>query len=970
LMAEIWPDTFVEENNLTVTVSALRKALGEPRSGHSYIQTIPRRGYRFAASVRRSVKTASLALYRPSAEADSEILVGREPELRKLECWLSLAIEGAGRVIFITGEPGIGKTALSNAFFNRARLRFRAARFCRGRCLEQYGSGEPYLPILEALSELLSGPDGEFVADVLRSRAPTWCLQFPAVFGLSDSMERLYRETVGATKERMLREMVDALGALASDGPVVLHIEDLHWVDHSSIDLLGRLSQDAGEQRLLVTGTFRPEDVDRANHPFKNFLLEMQAHSKCEELALGMLSQEHLATYLDSRFTPNRFDPGFPGLIHRRTEGQPLFATSLVQFLVERNDIAKLDEEWILTRPLSELGMEAPGNVRKLIRKKIDALDTEDRRALEFASIQGEVFTSAVLAGLLEVDDLALEERLDRLDKVHRLIQTTEEDELPDGTLTTRYRFAHVLYQNSLYNDLVSKRRVLLHRQAGDLMIRFYGDQAPRFAGQLAVHFERGRDFGRAVEFLVHAGDNGRHVNANDKAVEHYSHALTLVSRLPLEQQTPGLLTIYQKRGAAYLAMGQFDQAVEDFTNLLHQARATSDRRSEHSGLNSLAEVFFYSHRLDELDDCTGEALHIAKDLGDDRLRVETMVFIAMRQDIIGELVEAKQNLDQIIRIARDLDDKRALLDALAWRGQLYFFQSEYECAREALLEALDLASALRHGPLLFQSQFFLGLTLGNMGRISESLARLQEVGSMARRNGNCYWQAKVPNSIGWIHRELQNFDHALKCDQEGLEVARTNKVSEAETNSLINLGCDRIHTEDSERALKSFGEAEAILESDVWCRWRFTLRFYEGLSALHLAAGELDESARYAKLLLESATHYEARKYVAVAHKLLAEVAIARCNPENAEAELRAALDMLAAHPVPLIAWKIHSMLGHVRLRMKDGLAAEAFENASAVVETIAANVADESLRTSFLGAPAVQDVFVRQRAAEPGSP
>jgi tetratricopeptide (TPR) repeat protein len=121
-----------------------------------------------------------------------------------------------------------------------------------------------------------------------------------------------------------------------------------------------------------------------------------------------------------------------------------------------------------------------------------------------------------------------------------------------------------------------------------------------------------------------------------------------------------------------------------------------------------------------------GEALHIARYLGDDRLRVETMVFIAMRQDIVGELGQAKCNLDDTIRVARALDFRRALLDALAWR-QLHFFQSEYECAQEVLREALDVASEVRHGPLFLQAQFFLGLSLGNMGRFSEALAVLKE---------------------------------------------------------------------------------------------------------------------------------------------------------------------------------------------------------------------------------------------------
>jgi tetratricopeptide (TPR) repeat protein len=563
-----------------------------------------------------------------------------------------------------------------------------------------------------------------------------------------------------------------------------------------------------------------------------------------------------------------------------------------------------------------------------------------------------------------------VEERLDRLDKVHRLIQTMDEDELPDGTLTTRYRFAHVLYQNALYNGLVSSRRVLLHRQTGDLLIRFYGEQAPRIAAQLAVHFERGRDFGRAVEFLIHAGDHDRQINANDKAAEHYSRALSLVPRLTSGYLSASLLTIYQKRGAVYLDMSQFDQAVEDFTSFLCHTRAINDRRREHSALNCLAEVFFYAHRLHELDDCAAEALRIAQELGDDRLRIETMVFIAMRQDIVGELVEASRNLDEIICVARALKDESALLDALAWRGQLHFFQSEYQCAEKVLLEARDLAATLRHAPLLFQSLFFLGLSLGNMGRIAECLAALQEVISMARRNGDQYWQAKIPNCIAWIHRELQDFDHAMQWDLDGLEVARTSKVSEAETNSLINLGHDRIHAAESNGALKSFGEAREILESDEWCRWRFTLRLYEGLAAHHLAQRELDEAGRYAQLLLGSAERYEARKYVALAYKLLAEVAIARGNPDDAEMELKGALDALAGHPVALIEWKIYAMLGHVRLQRNDGSSGKAFEKASGIVKMIAANVEDKTLRASFLAAPAVQDVFVRQNQKSPGGP
>ena len=153
LMREVWPGTFVEENNLTVNISALRKALAGTTSDQDYIQTVPRRGYRFVASVRQAAEWGGADV----AERDSEVIVGREPELRILDRFLREAAEGAGRMIFITGEPGIGKTALSNAFLRHVGSRFPLATLCRGRCLEQYGAGEPSLPY--STGSLISFPE-------------------------------------------------------------------------------------------------------------------------------------------------------------------------------------------------------------------------------------------------------------------------------------------------------------------------------------------------------------------------------------------------------------------------------------------------------------------------------------------------------------------------------------------------------------------------------------------------------------------------------------------------------------------------------------------------------------------------------------------------------------------------------------------------------------------------------------------
>ena len=288
-----------------------------------------------------SAPPSRLDIAPPAASGGPETFVGREPELKRLAEALHRAGAGSGRIVFLTGEPGIGKTALADEFLRRARRRHPTLVTARGRCVEQYGPGEAYLPWLDALGALLDGPHRERVLGVLRVHAPTWCLQLPAAFASSGIHEQLLRETIGATKDRMLRELGDALGALAADAPLVLLLEDFHWADPSSVDLLRHLGQRIGGQRLLVVGTYRPEDAELGNHPLKSCRLELQAHGLCEELALGSLSQEDLAGYLDARFTPNDFPREFPALLLRKTEGHPLFATGLVQFLVERGDIAK-----------------------------------------------------------------------------------------------------------------------------------------------------------------------------------------------------------------------------------------------------------------------------------------------------------------------------------------------------------------------------------------------------------------------------------------------------------------------------------------------------------------------------------------------------------------------------------------------------------------------------------------------------
>jgi tetratricopeptide (TPR) repeat protein len=960
----------VEEGNLSQNIYTLRKILGADAEGKPYIQTVPRRGYRFVGEVKAGQSGGGAAAgqwetkgdVQPPAELEAgpDAFVGREPELGALQKLLDGAVAGRGRLVFITGEPGQGKTSLSNEFLRRAAGQHPHFMMARGHCIEQYGSSEAYLPILEAFGALLRSDARELLRQTLRSCAPVWCLQFPSAFPGPEEREQLRQEAVGATKERMLREMSDCLGELASQAPVVLVLEDLHWADAYTIDLLRHLGNAVGNKRLLLIGTYRPEDVDVSNHPLKNYKSEMEAHDQCEELALGVLGHEHIVSYLDVRFAPNDFSRRLADLILDKTHGHALFATRLAQYLAERGDVVRSDSGWTLARELSKVDMEVPLSVLSMIRRRIEALDEDDRRALRHASVGGEEFLSVVVAGSLGADPLDLEERLDRLARAHRLIRARGEEELPDGVVATRYAFSHALYQNVLYGDMVAQRRRDLHCRVGDLLEQHYGGDTAQVASQLAMHFERGRDFVRAVSYLTLVGDNSARVYANAGAAEHYTRALELVKRLPPGEQAEAALRLHLKRGAVEMARSRFEEAQDDFKRVIEGARERDDLEMEQGALNGLIKVLFFARRLDEVDSLTDEALALAARTGNEALRLETLTFVVQKHIRLREWAEAVKLSESIIAEAGAINHRPALVSALVERGELHFQRSEYELAEGTLTRAAALASETGDGFTHLYSLFFLGLVAGNTGRMSRALAVFNEAARIAERNGDRFWLSRLPNMLGWIYRELHDFVRALEHDGRGLEIARRDRLPEVEANALLNFCQEYARQGAAEKWQAAFRQIEDVIERHPWMRARYQMRLHSISAEYRLATGDFERAEEEASRLLELNTRYEYHKDEAVTRKLLAEIAAARGQAGKAEAELEKSLDLLHKHPAPLVTWRVYSALGRVRsLTKKMDAARAAYQEAANIIGQIAGGVEDESLRGTFLSSAAVREVL-----------
>ena len=456
--------------------------------------------------------------------------VGRERERHELHAAFNTASGGRGSLLCVAGEPGIGKTTLVEDFLDELAAD-RQSTIARGRCSERLAGTGAYLPLLEALESLLQSDLR--IAATMRQLAPTWYAQVVSLSDESGESARLLAEVKAASQERMKRELANFLQATAQTGPLVIFFDDLHWADVSTIDLLSFLAGKFDTMRVLIVTTYRPSDMLLAKHPFLQIKPDLQARGLCRELQLEFLTEAEIAEYLTLEFPDNRFPAEFPQLIHAKTEGSPLFMADLVRYLRDRGAIAQTSGAWALANTLPDIERELPESVRGMIERKIAQLGEDDRKLLTAASVQGYEFDSAVVARVLEIDAADVEESLEALERVHAFVRLMEEREFPDRTLTQRYRFIHVLYQNALYAQLRPTRRVQLSGAVARALEGYWGEQSAGVANELAVLHEAAREFGLSAKYFHIAAQNASQLFASQEAVQLARRGLAMVETLP-----------------------------------------------------------------------------------------------------------------------------------------------------------------------------------------------------------------------------------------------------------------------------------------------------------------------------------------------------------------------------------------------------------------------------------------------------
>src|SRR5262249_29532096 len=343
ILEALWTDTFVNQEVVKKYILGIRKVLGDRRDNLEFIRTFPKRGYQFVAPVTDDRRTPSITL--PAA---TKPFVDRLASRARLDEYLERAKRGERQVVFVSGQAGVGKTTFVDQFVQRAGL-LEDVQIARGQCIEGFGGQESYYPMLEAIDQLLRASDDKRFVHTLAARAPTWLLQSPSVVK-TEQREALRRDTAGTTRERMVREVCDALEAITADRALILVLEDLHWADLSTLDVLSTLARRQGPSQVLLIGTLRPPSAT-SQTPVSRLRQDLAIHELCGEIALQAFEAAEVSEYLSLQFGQAGFAAELAGLIHRHSGGNPLFVAALVRDMVAGGVVVRDNDEWKLAVP-------------------------------------------------------------------------------------------------------------------------------------------------------------------------------------------------------------------------------------------------------------------------------------------------------------------------------------------------------------------------------------------------------------------------------------------------------------------------------------------------------------------------------------------------------------------------------------------------------------------------------------------
>ncbi len=763
------------------------------------------------------------------AEEESSVretlFVGRKAELDQLHKALRLVGENKGQVRLVLGNAGQGKSYLLQQFTDKALEANPELLVLTGYCDQQSGIGDPYLPFRHILLLLLGDVEaqwhgglistghakrlweamGETVPQIAKY-APDLITNFLIDAPLIERLvvaglekEPWFDKVVNLTSEKPLGALeqtkiislyVSALQAIAKIRPVLLILEDTHWIDSSSAALFNYLSRHVARNRILLIGSYRSSDVSISeSHPMLEISREL--HRLYGAIDINLEDQkvdderEFVNAYLDSE--ANELDSNFREVFFKHTQGHALFTAELLSAMKDRGDLYQQGGKWLAKDTIDWHTL--PAKVEGVIEVRIGHLPNEQRELLSVASVQGEAFIGEAVAQVQKQDEREVIRAFsNEIDKRHRLVQSERMERLGKQRLS-HYRFRHNLFQQYVYSNLAETERTYLHEDIAFILEDIYGEKAKDIAPQLAWHFEQAGNIEKTLEYLLVAGQQAQTLGSNKEAIAHYERGLALINQLPKAAELTSIELGFQAGlGMALLPVegnqsARVRVALERALELCHQAGETNPQlitayedlthHTASSSNLSLQTCLDWSSELKAIPDKQKELAHLATA---DTLLISAYFFLGHNDKVVelGYSFLSEGNVDESNNknmICHYTHDQRVILVpilswALCFKGKLK--EAKTLITKEPLPDYRNAAGRAMFLALSVPSYQF-------MHDFTSLKAMTDELLKLANEKGYSFWESWGLVSHGWARAQLGEVEAGIVEIQQGLNAVKVS---------------------------------------------------------------------------------------------------------------------------------------------------------------------------------------------------
>jgi tetratricopeptide (TPR) repeat protein len=857
--------------------------------------------------------------------------------------------QGYGQAVLVAGDPGIGKTRLLHEFHRRTGGR---AAWLQGSAVS-FGRSWPFHPLIDLLKRALSvqaSDSDQVIRDRIdRTTAPFGEAYRPSVpflrsllsIGAGDSSlaqldPKLRRAGIFEAITRFLRAASEAR-------PLIVVLEDLHWMDQATGEFLGMMTESVPSNRILLCATHR-----------SGYALPLAQGAFGTQLTLARVSRSDAGAIGCSLLGAPALSVELQQLLDDKTDGNPFFVEEVLRSLQERGLLERQGDEVGLVRPLGRI--DIPDSIQDVLLGRLERLEPASLDVLRAAAVIGREFPRCVLERITPDVHHSLDDRLRSLRSAELIHNTRLWPEVV-------YVFKHALTHDVAYNAQAEADRRSQHARIGEAVEQVYADRLPEHFGVLAHHFTEAQQWSKALDYLLAAAQQAERTFATREALALYDEALRAAARLAGGVGDPTtLILIHEAKARLYFVTSDFDRSAAEGERILPLARLTGNRTKEAEALATIAWASTWGRNLDAAIRFAREALEVAEPAGALAVQGRAHFTIGFVRGVTGVLDESHAALEKAIAISGAAGDAVQRSLSLSTAGLLRNWSGDYpEAAR---LQAEGLALAREQSvlfPVLFGC-FLRGMTLTGKGDYDEAFAAFTEGLSLANRVGDEAIHHRLLNCLGWLYADLGDFDHAAELNAVSATIGRRRQDPGTQPNAELNLA-EIFHARgDLERAQDHYDGVYKYWKnpsSSQWMRFRYSIRMFAGMGAVALARGDLAAARLYSAECLALATRTGSRKNLVKGWRLAGDIARAERDRDTAEGHLRKALDLALSLGNPVQLWKTQMAFGDL---LKDAgrtpEAQHAFQRAFGVMQQVRQSLGAERLRAAFEKNPDLQVV------------